>query len=735
MASLVVPVLPNRSQRLSSALPARSGALAHHRRQQLVGHEGIALADGALRFGRRRRLVQGLAVLVDDGLDQPHRPQQAAAGEHRIGAGHLQRSDGAGAQRQREVLGLALDLQPELRRPLPHPAHAEVLDDADRHHVLRSRNALAQGQEVLVGGVVILRCPVARLEGLVADQGAAPAALFDERRVDEGLERGAGLAVGLGGVVELSTREVEASHQGAHRSAGGVQGHHRALGLRGLRQAPLRGLALGSGVQQSQQAAALQRVLGARAQQRRQGAQCRRTQIDLAAVAQQHLDALGLGPQHQGGAQFPQVGVAVEGAVHRGVELRVVGRGQIELRFGAAERLAALEVEERAAQPGLGGALLLGQQGGAHLQAPDIGLLAEALQYLGAHHLGDMVGHRAHALGSADRQGRIARRVGLRLAHHAGVHQHAQHHRLAFLGARQVGDRVAPHRVLGQADEQRGLGQVQGRQLLAEVALGRRSKAVGAVAQEDLVHVDLEDLPLAQFAFDLQRQQQLDELAAPQLTLAQESVARQLLGDGRCALTRSGARQVAPGGPRDAAHIQTGVGPEVAVLDRQQGLTQGLGHFIERHEAASLAAELADQHLVLCVDAQRLPGAVVAQAVEFGQLLPGDRHGDAQYRQRQQDQRRQREQHQSAATAPWWLWGCRGGSAVHGGAAIMLSRCKPPSASSGTTTRPSAVRPVSIAPRSSPPSAPTPSSTRSARPACGTAGPTPNCCPSPRRCC
>src|SRR3546814_3559807 len=70
-------------------------------------------------------------------------------------------------------------------------------------------------------------------------------------------------------------------------------------------------------------------------------------------------------------------------------------------------------------------------------------------------------------------------------------------------------------------------------ELLAVVELRRRGDAVGAVAKERLVQVQLEDLVLAQLALHLHRQQHFGELAGVGYLGAEEEMARDLLGDGR----------------------------------------------------------------------------------------------------------------------------------------------------------------------------------------------------------
>jgi hypothetical protein len=75
----------------------------------------------------------------------------------------------------------------------------------------------------------------------VVDHRGRREALFQRRRVDEGLEAGPRLPPGLRDVVELVLAEVEAAHQRADGAGARVHGHQGAfdLGQLGQRQSPL----------------------------------------------------------------------------------------------------------------------------------------------------------------------------------------------------------------------------------------------------------------------------------------------------------------------------------------------------------------------------------------------------------------------------------------------------------------------------------------------------------------
>jgi len=92
--------------------------------------------------------------------------------------------------------------------------------------------------------------------------------------------------------------------------------------------------------------------------------------------------------------------------------------------------------------------------------------------------------------------------------------QHAREHVLAaFLRRLGVADGIELRGRLGQPREQRRLGQRERLHRLAEIGLRCGGEAIGALPEVDLVEVELEDLILAQFALDLEGEQDLVELA------------------------------------------------------------------------------------------------------------------------------------------------------------------------------------------------------------------------------
>ena len=178
-------------------------------------------------------------------------------------------------------------------------------------------------------------------------------------------------------------------------------------------------------------------------------------------------------------------------------------------------------------------------------------------------------------------------------------------------------------------------------QLLAEVDLRRRREAVRALAQVDLVHVELEDLVLGQGLFDLPGQQRFVDLALQGLFAGQEEVARHLLRDGRGALARA-AGQVVQRGAHDADVVDAAMLVEAVVLDRQHRLFHDLRDVLDAHQVAPLLAEFADQHVVGGKDPQRNLRPVVGQRIERRQVRIGHRQHEADQQRAAQRQAEQR---------------------------------------------------------------------------------------------
>ncbi len=232
-------------------------------------------------------------------------------------------------------------------------------------------------------------------------------------------------------------------------------------------------------------------------------------------------------------------------------------------------------------------------------------------------------------------QGLLARRVVLFLGDEAFLAHAAEDELLAYRGALRVDDRVVGRWCHRQPGQHRGLGHAQVAHRLAEVDLAGCGEAIGALPQEDLVHVQLEDLLLGQQLLDLQRQQQLVDLARVGLLGGQVEVLRHLHRDGRAALAACVA-QVGQRCARDAFVVDAAVLVEARVLGGEHRVLHYLRHLRDRCEVAPFFTKFAKQHAVSSVDSHRQFGTVIHQTADLGHVRVGHGHCDARQDQHAQ---------------------------------------------------------------------------------------------------
>ena len=285
---------------------------------------------------------------------------------------------------------------------------------------------------------------------------------------------------------------------------------------------------------------------------------------------------------------------------------QLFGGGIGMARFRAAVAVALVIDHQAGAQGVVGQGLQATVDRGVDMIAVDISVGAEPLEHLQARHLGD-IGRLHLGVGTmvASGDGRSDRFVIGGLVDAAQV-QHALQNPVApDPGPLGVGDGVVGGGRLGQPGDHRQVRQRQLGNRLAIVDVGRRLDAVGAIAEVDLVHVQLEDLALAQVAFDLQCQQNLVQLAREHPITAEEIVLRYLHGDGAAAgLNLPGAQQLGRG-PQQTHGVHPMVVEEIVILGGQDGVDEALGNLLETDWQAPHLAEFGDQFAVCAVNAQR----------------------------------------------------------------------------------------------------------------------------------
>ena len=196
--------------------------------------------------------------------------------------------------------------------------------------------------------------------------------------------------------------------------------------------------------------------------------------------------------------------------------------------------------------------------------------------------------------------------------------------KLARAGAAWVADGVVGRRRFGQASQHGCFGHRHVLQGLAEIHLRGRSKAVGALAQKNLVHVDLKDLLLGEHVFQLEGEQDFVDLAHVAFFSREVDVARHLHGDGGGALA-FGLSQVGQRGTHHADVVHPVVFKEAGVFDGQHGVGHDRRNLGDGQQVAAFFTKFAHQHAVGREHAQGQFGPVVGQIGDVGQV--GEGHG------------------------------------------------------------------------------------------------------------
>ena len=300
---------------------------------------------------------------------------------------------------------------------------------------------------------------------------------------------------------------------------------------------------------------------------------------------------------------------------------------QVDIGLGSAVELAPLVVHDAFSQRPVGRHLLIRTHRRVDVEATRIRVFPVLVE--------DQLTYRLSNVFRMYRQFHvmsITQRFGLGLLMLLGRDEAVLQHPvddvlLADLGPARVGNRVVGRRRLWQAGQHGRFGHRDVLQGLAEVGFAGRREAIGTLAKEDLVHVELQDLVLAQQGLDLERQQDLVDLAGEGLLGGKVEVARDLHRDGRCPLA-AGLAEVGQPGADHAEIVDTAVLIEARVLDRKDGLLHDLWGFPDRDELAALLAELADQRPVGRIDPHRQLGTVVHQAADFRQVGVGHGQGN-----------------------------------------------------------------------------------------------------------
>ena len=360
---------------------------------------------------------------------------------------------------------------------------------------------------------------------------------------------------------------------------------------------------------------------------------------DRLAVLQHRHDLLRRRLGHDRRLQLVVVREVLERVGDARVHLLQVGR-QVDVVLGAAIDLAPLVVEDALAQGPVGQGLLAGIERQPDVEAAGVGLGTVLVEDHLPGLLGHVLGMHRHLRRRAVAQHLLQRRVVL-LGGDEAVVEHAVDD-VALADRRPLGidDRVVRRRRLRQPGEHRRLGDGDVLERLAEIDLAGRGEAERALAERNMVHVDLENLLLGQQAFDLQRKQHLVDFASKCFFRRQIEIARDLHRDRRCALRAARLAEVGQTGADHAHVVDAAVLIELRVLGGEHRVLHHLRDLADRHEVAPLLAELAQEHAVGGEHAHRQLRPVVGEAADLGEIGIADGERDAGHEDHRDDRGR-----------------------------------------------------------------------------------------------
>ena len=283
--------------------------------------------------------------------------------------------------------------------------------------------------------------------------------------------------------------------------------------------------------------------------------------------------------------------------------------------------MAGVVLQQPLPERRVGGVLESAVDGRPDLVPGGVGVFPVGVLHARAHHFRE-VGRFDLDGESVDLRGdrRVARGVVLvpldvAELQHAPEHVVPAHDRLF-----RIGDGVEPGGRLRQPRDHRELGKRELRDRAPVVDLRRGPDPVGALAEEDLVDVELEDLLLGELALDLQREEDLVELSDVRLLPGEEEVPGHLHGDGAAPGPLLPGTDEVQHGAGQALPVDPGVLEEPVVLAGEKRLDEPLRDLVEAERRAPLLAELRHELVVAGVDPQRHLQPDVAQRLRRGEL-------------------------------------------------------------------------------------------------------------------
>ena len=210
--------------------------------------------------------------------------------------------------------------------------------------------------------------------------------------------------------------------------------------------------------------------------------------------------------------------------------------------------------------------------------------------------------------------------LGLLVGDHAVRLHLAEDQVAAAQGLLRIEQRRIGDGALGQAGQQRGLGQVQIFGVLGEVELRCGLEAVHAAAEINLVAVEREDLLLGEGALDLDGEIGFLHLAGGGAIGGEKKIARQLHGQRGSALGAAVGAEIVPERAGDAEDVDAPVRFEVLVFDGDDGLAQDGREVVVVDDDAALQSKGADDAALAVVEIGRGGGPVALEVVDLRQI-------------------------------------------------------------------------------------------------------------------
>ena len=290
----------------------------------------------------------------------------------------------------------------------------------------------------------------------------------------------------------------------------------------------------------------------------------------------------------------------------------LVGGGAGEARDRPAPALPLVELAQREVDVLLGSGVDPRNHGGLDGQAAlEQLLVAVTSRDVAPDVFGEIRRRHAEEVGAlAHHDGARAPAVGLVVGQVAGGDHRRQHLIAARARRLQVGQRREPRRGARQPGDHRHLAEVEIADGLVEVAAGGSGDAEGAVAEEDLVEIQGQDVALRKPRLHPARHDRLADLSLDRPLGRQERL-RHLLGDRRASLGDDAGAQVGAERAHDAAVVQPLVVVEPAILRRQERLHQLGREAVEGQDLAAFARQLGQRRSVGGAHHRRRRGDVV----------------------------------------------------------------------------------------------------------------------------